>query len=148
LSCLIGTFLLNSCGKITRVVPQDTNKGEVVVLNETADIQSQRILVELKESMILYREMAGHPYSEKDIEQVLVILNDYLNSMSDTHSKTVGMEVIQKTIERINILNEQCEFSLIATGEREKIADVINLVSIEKGYSLPEDDVTEAWRDW
>lgn len=102
----------------------------------------------LKQSMTEYLETAQPLYSKKDIDECENILNDYLSKISQSKSKEEGMKIVQNTVEKLNALNEKCDFGLIETSEREQIAEIIILASSKKGYNTPEDDITEDWREW
>lgn len=102
----------------------------------------------LKKSMLEYIEIANPSYTKIDVEECAKILNNYVSEISNSGSKDEGMEIVKITVEKLNKLNEKCDFELIETSEREQIAEIIILESSKKGYNKPEEDITEAWREW
>jgi len=98
--------------------------------------------------MLDYMEVANPSYTKIDVEECAKILNNYVSEISNSGSKDEGMEIVEITIEKLNKLNEKCDFELIETSEREQIAEIIILESSKKGYNKPEEDITEAWREW
>lgn len=102
----------------------------------------------LKNSMLEYMEIANPSYTKIDVEECAKILNNYVSEISNSGSKDEGMEIVKITVEKLNKLNEKCDFELIETSEREQIAEIIILESSKKGYNKPEEDITEAWREW
>jgi len=98
--------------------------------------------------MTEYMETTQPSYSKKDIEECGKILTEYLSAISESQSKDEGMKIVQNTVEKLNALNEKCDFELIETSEREQIAEIIILAGSKKGYNTPEEDITEDWREW
>ena len=122
------------------------DKTELLNLKDNPSFEKQISL--LKKSMIEYMETADPSYSKNDVEECEKILNNYLSDMSNSKSKDEGMKIVKNTVEKLNQLNEKCNFELIETSEREQIVDVIILASSKKGYNRLEDDITENWRKW
>jgi hypothetical protein len=59
-----------------------------------------------------------------------------------------GAARTQKTILRLNKLNEECDGSLIETDQREDLAKLINLAAKHAGLESSADDITYKWREW
>ena len=105
-------------------------------------------ILRLKKSMLEYLEMAKPSYTKNDVNECENILNEYLAEIANSKSKDEGMKIVKNTVERLNTLNEKCDFQLIETSEREQIAEIIILASSKKGYNKPKEDITESWREW
>ncbi len=105
-------------------------------------------LIGLKESMLDFISHGNEYYSEEDVDKCVDILTVYLEEIQRTTSKEQGMEVIKKTIFKLNDLNEKCEHVLIETGQREQIADIIIKAGELMDYTTMDDDITEEWREW
>jgi hypothetical protein len=103
---------------------------------------------DLKNSMIDYMKTSNASYTEKDVNECVNILTEYLDRVEKTNSREDGMLIVKSTILKLNKLNENCNLRLIETGEREKIAEIIILAGNEKGYNSTNDDITEEWREW
>ncbi len=125
-----------------------TNEINTVDMKTTGDKDIDNLIANLKKSMEEYMEIADPPYSKKDIEQCLSLLSDYAINVFKTHSREEAMLVVESTVLKLNELNENCDFSLIETSEREQIAEIIILASNKMGYNSVDEDITEEWRDW
>ncbi|WP_131667072.1 hypothetical protein [Chryseobacterium taiwanense] len=102
----------------------------------------------LKNQMFAYQKEFHPSYSKEDVVTCGDILNLYLAEIEKSASKEEGMKIVKSTIEKLNILNEKCEGSLIETIEREQICEIVINASAKKGYNTMEEDITEAWREW
>ena len=98
--------------------------------------------------MIDYMSEAHSAYTERDVNACEGILNVYRLEMSKSNSKNEGIEVVKATVLQLNKLNEKCDGTLIETGEREQIAEIIILAGNQKGYNGADEDITEPWREW
>ncbi|MBT2620359.1 hypothetical protein [Chryseobacterium sp. ISL-6] len=142
-------FITKSCNgqdNKLQISEQKTSKIEKMDLKEEPSFESQ--IVFLKKSMIEYMETANPSYSKNDVEECGKILTNYLSEISNSKSKEDGMNIVKNIVEKLNKLNEKCNFELIETSEREQIVEIIILSSSKKGYNKPEEDLTENWREW
>lgn len=48
----------------------------------------------------------------------------------------------------LNDLNEELDYALIETVEREAICELIQTAAVDCGLQDVPDDVTEDWREW
>lgn len=111
-------------------------------------IPYQKEITNLIKRMLAYQKMADGPYSEEDVNQVGVILDEYFEQMEKSTSKEKGLLIVQTTVEKFNALNQKCDLELISTSERDIIATILIRVNCEKGYGKCDEDITEEWRDW
>jgi hypothetical protein len=144
----IAMFLALSCN-----FPSSSNQEKIIISkigNDQSTINSNLDdkIKELKKSMIGYVDQPHPAYTEYDVKACADILNRYRMEMTKTMSKEEGTQVVKATILELNKLNEKCGGTLIETGEREKIAEIIILAGSEKGYNTADDDITEPWREW
>ncbi|WP_312076416.1 hypothetical protein [Chryseobacterium sp.] len=141
---LLTVLTLNSCNQKdknpTNPEPENSNTENM--------ISQENPVTLLTQSMTEYMETTQPSYSKKDIEECGKILTEYLSAISESQSKDEGMKIVQNTVEKLNALNEKCDFELIETSEREQIAEIIILAGSKKGYNTPEEDITEDWREW
>jgi len=72
---------------------------------------------------------------------------DALGAMSDPTDEAI-MEQVKELVLALNDLNEENDYELIETEEREAIWEVIQSSAVECGLQDASDDVTEEWRDW
>ena len=89
-------------------------------------------------------------FTLKDIQKCELILNQYLDSLADLSSPTDKdiMKLVKKTVLALNKLNEQTDYALLETEERENIWELIQTSAISCGLQNPADDITEEWREW
>jgi hypothetical protein len=114
----------------------------------TAPKDLNKLLGDLKTSMISYMQTAQPSYTIDDINSCETILKQYLVDMLTSKNKKAGMKIVKKTILTLNKLNSKTQETLIETGEREQIAEIIILASSRKGYNSVDEDITEEWRQW
>lgn len=145
--CMFLVFISNSCDG-------QRNKSKEIESNKTSSMKTdktpkyEKMIADLSQSMLDYREISNPSYSKNDVAECSRILNNYLSEISNSKSKEEGMEYVKNAVEKLNKLNEKCDFQLIETSEREQIAEIIILASSEKGYNQPDEDITEEWREW
>lgn len=139
-------FVTYSCDGQKKNANSSENKIETK--KSTAMPKEENKISILEKSMLEYMENANPSYTKIDVEECVKILNNYVSEISNSKSKDEGTEIVKTTIEKLNKLNEKCDFELIETSEREQIAEIIILESSKKGYNKPEEDITEDWREW
>lgn len=135
---------VNACSK-----KQEKEDGkEKDKVEYTLGILYQEEITRLKKGMMDYQKMTDSSYTEQDVNQVSVILNEYIEQMEHSTSKEEGLAIVHATVEKFNALNEKCGLELISTLERDVIATIIIRVNHKKGYGESDEDITEEWRDW
>lgn len=90
-------------------------------------------------------------YTQKHIDKCGKILNDYIDSLlslNEPKSDKEIMKCVKKVVEKLNKLNEKCDFSLIETDQREDLVPYIQKAAELAGFTSGNDDVTGEWRDW
>ncbi len=89
-------------------------------------------------------------FTDEDIEQCSVLLDSYLEALAAMDSPTdeAIMEQVEKLILALNDLNEQTDYAMIETGEREAICALVQESAIAFGLQEYGDDITEDWREW
>jgi hypothetical protein len=96
----------------------------------------------------LERHLKFGAYSQEVIDECIGTLANFLSEMDSSNSKQVADQLIKQVVIKLNIMNEDADFSLIETDEREMIASIMNESSIKNNYSTEEWDVTEDFREW
>ena len=117
-------------------------------MNLKENTEIKQTLESLKTGMIEYIEPGETEYSAKDVEKCINLIENFLTQIELTETKDSGMKLVEKVILKLNKLNEECEFELIETDQREQIADIIILAGNLKGYNERNEDITEEWREW
>jgi hypothetical protein len=102
----------------------------------------------LKRGMIDFIELGETEYTIADVEKCMSLLDTFLEEIERTDSRESGLLCVKKTVLAINDLNENCEYELVETEQREQIADIIIFAGHLKGYNHREEDITEEWREW
>ena len=116
------------------------------MINENEEILE--ISKRLKEGMIDFIEPGQSSYTKENVENCMSIISNYLTEIEMTNSKVAAMEIVEKTVVKLNQLNEKCEHEIIETDQREDIAEILILAGHLKGYNSRDEDITEEWREW
>ena len=138
-------ILFLSC---TSDASEKTDEQKTTIRNKAAYEKQIQQIETLKRSMTEYMKAAQPSYTAKDIEQCERILTEYVKNIDNTKNKETGLQVVKMTVIKLNELNEQCDFQLIETGERELITEIIISTGNIRGYNSLNEDITEAWRAW
>ncbi|MCY0970013.1 hypothetical protein [Chryseobacterium wangxinyae] len=145
-SILAFLFIVHSCDGQKK--NDNSSENKIETKKSTAMPKEENKISILEKSMLEYMENTKPSYTKIDVEECVKILNSYISEISNSKSKDEGMEIVKTTVEKLNKLNEKCDFELIETSEREQIAEIIIIESNKKGYNKPEEDITEEWREW
>ncbi len=113
-------------------------------LQDNSEIRE--ILDQLEHGLIDY--MPDASYKKSDVNRCMSIINDYLQRIGNAKSSTEGMKIVENTVVALNHLNEETEYELIETDQREDICEIIILAGNIKGFNDRDEDITEEWRDW
>lgn len=116
------------------------------------DEYRQRIHDEVIVPMKEYKQECGRDceYSVFDIWACRRALTGFLkrlNRLKDKSDESILSEV-KRVVLQLNSLNARTEYSLIETDARESIWQIIQDLAVESGFSEPDGDVTEEWREW
>lgn len=130
----------NSKDKTNQQVAKISNKS-----NYSKQIEEIEIL---KKEMIDYMNLSKPKYTIKDVEKCEFILVEFIKDIDKTTTKEEGTKIIQTTIFQLNELNKKCQYNLIETNERERIAQIMINMGYLKGYNSLNEDITEQWREW
>ncbi len=98
--------------------------------------------------MIDFIELGEADYTRADVKKCMSLLDNFLEEIAITDSRESGILSVKKAVLAINHLNESCEYELVETEQREKIADIIIFAGHLKGYNHISEDITEEWREW
>jgi hypothetical protein len=139
-------MMLNSCGQKPTI--STATQVHIGKMKLTGDKEIDNQIINLTKSMENYMNEANPSYTQSDIDSCASILVDYTVNIYKTQSKQEGMETVKSAILKLNALNDKCQESLIETGEREQIAEIIILASHKMKYNSMDDDITEEWREW
>lgn len=86
-------------------------------------------------------------YTSSDVEICGSLLSKFISSVPEGISQDKAMVEVKTLVLALNELNEQCDFSLIETDQREGICELIFQTLASAGVEFDE-DVTEEWREW
>ena len=95
-------------------------------------------------------EWGGEDYTKEDVSKCEQLVHTYLEAlgaMSDPTNDAI-MDCVKKAVLALNQLNEDTDYSMIETEERENIWELIQTSAVECGLQDPSDDITEEWREW
>lgn len=96
------------------------------------------------------REYEDCGYTEKHVKKCVKLLESYIDSLAALSAPDDAsiMNCVKNTVLELNRLNEQTDYALIETEQREAVWEIIQNAAEECGLSDPPDDVTEQWREW
>lgn len=111
-----------------------------------------RIMAEVAEPMLDFMQECGDDaeFSADEVESCKAVLTNYLAALAaltDPTDKEI-MEQVKQVVLALNELNEETEYALIETSEREAICILIQDAAEACGLRAEIDDVTEEWRDF
>ena len=111
-----------------------------------------RITAEVTVPMLDFMQECGEDaaFSAFDVESCKMILKDYLDALAaltDPADEEI-MEQVKQVVLALNELNEETEYALIETSEREAICILIQDAAEACGLRAEMDDVTEEWRNF
>lgn len=90
------------------------------------------------------------PFTKEDVAKCEKILSHYLESLAALTVPTNEeiIDCVREAVLALNQLNEDTDYSMIETEERESIWELIQTSAVECGLQNPADDITEEWREW
>ncbi len=100
--------------------------------------------------MSFFDEDEECPFTKEDVAKCEQILSVYLESLAALSAPTDEeiMVCVQKAVLALNQLNEDTDYGMIETEERENIWELIQTSAVECGLQNYSDDITEEWREW
>lgn len=89
-------------------------------------------------------------YTAGDVARCAELLQGYLTALVEMSEPTDEkiMAQVEKVVLALNDLNEELDYALIETVEREAIWDLLQTAAVDCGLQDVPDDVTEQWREW
>ena len=111
----------------------------------------ERIKTEITEPMLEYMEEAEiDDFNGEDVARCGEFLAKFINNLAEMTWPTdkAILAQVEQVVVALNELNEDTDYALIETVEREAIALLIQDAVVARGLRNVPDDVTEEWRDW
>lgn len=102
----------------------------------------------LEKNLNEYMEIADVEYTSDDVTQCMDLLNTHLDKVALSNSEKEGLELVENTVLDLNDLNEDCNYDLFETDQRELICEIIIQAGAIMGYNDENEDITEEWRDF
>lgn len=89
-------------------------------------------------------------YSAQDVATCGEIIDNFLKQLKNTATdKTAIMQAVKVAVLELNTLNENCEYGLIETEQREQLYEILSAAATDAGLEIGEDeDITDEWREW
>ena len=89
-------------------------------------------------------------FEREHVERCAELLRAYLRGLDALAEVTdeAIMGLVHMVVLALNDLNEECDYSLIETEEREALWEIIQSSAVERGLKNADDDITSEWRDW
>lgn len=101
--------------------------------------------------MIEYQqEIEDEGYTRAHIDRCEALIHAYLEALDELEDPTdeAIMAQVEILVLALNDLNEETDYAMIETVEREAIWEVTQEAAVAAGLREIPDDVTEQWRDW
>ena len=111
----------------------------------------ERIQTEVTGPMLEYMTEARiEEFNGEDVARCGEFLEKFVNALGDLRwpSDKEILALTQQVVVALNELNEDTDYALIETVEREAIALLIQDAVVARGLRRVPEDVTEPWRDW
>lgn len=89
-------------------------------------------------------------FEQKHIEKCEALMLEYLSALENITNPTNEkiMKHVKTLVLALNDLNENADYCLLETEERESIWEIIQTSAVACGLVDSEDDITEEWREW
>ena len=114
------------------------------------DLLSDKVIGEMISYMSFFDEDEECPFTKEDVAKCEAILTHYLESLaalSDPTDEAI-MGCVREAVLALNQLNEDTDYGMIETEERENIWALIQTSAVACGLQNPADDITDEWREW
>ena len=111
----------------------------------------ERIQTEVTGPMLEYMTEARiEDFNGEDVARCGEFLEKCVNALGDLRwpSDKEILAQVEQVVVALNELNEDTDYALIETVEREAIALLIQYAVVARGLRRVPEDVTEPWRDW
>ena len=110
---------------------------------------------QLKETVVIpmkeyIKEVEDCGFSKKDIKKCEALILQYLTALEKLQNPKNEeiMAQVETLVLALNQLNEDTDYCMLETEEREAIWEIIQTSAVECGLTDPADDITEEWREW
>lgn len=115
----------------------------------------EKIIVNVIDEMLSFLQSVEEDggdagFTEDDVEECKEILFDYVDALAelDEPADREILAEVEAAVTALNEINENTDFALIETAEREAICEIIGEAAEECGLEEEYDDITEEWREW
>lgn len=110
-----------------------------------------KLKTDVTDPILEYMRDAGiDDFTAEDVARCGALLAEYLTALSELREPKDAdiMAQVEKVVLALNGLNEELDYALIETVERESICELIQTAAVDCGLQDVPDDVTEDWREW
>ena len=111
----------------------------------------ERVKTEVTDPILEYMQEAEiDDFTADDVARCGALLVEYLTALSELREPEDAeiMAQVEKVVLALNDLNEELDYALIETVEREAIWTMIQTAAVDCGLRDVPEDVTEEWREW
>ena len=111
----------------------------------------ERTKTEVTDPILEYmRDAEIDDFTAEDVARCGALLEEYLTALSELRDPEDAdiMAQVEKVVLALNDLNDELDYTLIETVEREAIWELIQTAAVDCGLQDVPDDVTEEWREW
>ena len=108
------------------------------------DIATQQI-GELRDDLVDFLPHCS--YTMQTVTDCIGCLRTYITCLQSANDATDAMKCVERVVLKLNDLNEKADFTLIETGQRESLWEIIQTV-YEERFVANTNDITEEFREW
>ena len=111
----------------------------------------ERVKTEVTDPILEYmKEAEIEDFTAEDVARCGKLLEEYLTALHGLREPEDAeiMAQVEKVVLALNELNEELDYALIETVEREAIWELLQTAAVDCGLQDVPEDVTEEWREW
>ena len=111
----------------------------------------ERVKTEVTDPILEYMTEAEiDDFTAEDVARCGGLLTEFLTALAELRKPEdeAIMAQVEQVVLSLNELNEELDYALIETVEREAIALLIQDAAVDAGLREVPEDVTEDWREW
>ena len=86
-----------------------------------------------------------------DVQKCGSILESYVDELDGMFADATDeaiLKSVEKTVKKLNKLNEKCDYELIDSTQAEEICQLIHEAALDAGFSGVTENVADEWRDF
>jgi hypothetical protein len=137
-------FVINCAITIINKILCEGEEYEMT-LDEMKNTIEEKVLCSMRDYLLKFD---GEGYEIKDVNTCGLILHSFIDELSSNNKNPKEiMKCVKTVVTKLNKLNDDLEYSLIETDQREELCEFI-ISAVNIAGMITDEDVTEEWREW